>query len=164
MVSISHVKLYTVPFNLKEPPTAPRLRPHHLQLGSGTVLSLWSLWATLQSGAPHHPGCGNSQKKAKGQTRKDKWRKNELSLNQSQPMVYSQLTEFWTFPECPYLCLRAGLKSMAKELGSCNQEEFVQEKIHLSLIGWINCYRMQKAQPKLNEISTKLCLSGFPEE
>lgn len=53
---------------------------------------------------------------------------------------------------------------MAKELGSCNQEEFVQEKIRLSLIGWINCYRMQKAQPKLNEISTKLCLSGFPEE
>lgn len=134
MVSISHAKLYTAPFNLKEPPTAPRLRPHHLQLGSGTALSLGRLRAALQPGAPDHPGCGNSQKQAKGQARKGKWGKNELSPSQSQPMVYSQLTEFRTSPERPNLGLRAGLKSLAEELGSCNQKkELVQEKIYLSL-------------------------------
>lgn len=123
MISISHAKSYTAPFNLKEPPTAPRLRPHHLQLGSGTALSLGRLRAALQPGAPDHPGCGNSQKQAKGQARKGKWGKNELSPSQSQPMVYSQLTEFRTSPERPNLCLRAGLKSLAEELGSCNQKK-----------------------------------------
>lgn len=132
MVSISHAKLYTAPFNLKEPPTAPRLRPHHLQLGSGTALSLGSLWAALQPGAPDHPGCGNSQKQAKGQTRKGKRGKNELSLNQSQPMVYSRLT--LNIPRVPKPVSKNRVEEYSKGIGKLQpRKKLVQEKIYLSL-------------------------------